>query len=90
MEPREIEEVEKIIDLKTRKGKREKRRDRKQFFSELLKCIFLLIVAMLSAAIIVPKSEAAPEKALIIYEFCAVFAIISLVSFWLDKVKSKK
>lgn len=90
MEPREIEEVEKIIDLKTRKGKREKRRDRKQFFSELLKCIFLLIVAMLSAAIIVPRSEASPEKALIIYECCTIFAIIILVGFWLNKPRRKK
>ncbi|WP_312071850.1 hypothetical protein [Anaerotignum propionicum] len=90
MEPKEIEVVEQIFDLKSRKEKREKRRDRKQFFSELVKCIFLLIVAMLSAAIIVPKSEAAPEKALIIYEFCAVFAIIILVSFWLDKPRRKK
>lgn len=89
MELREIEEVEQIFDLKTRKEKREKRRDRNQFFSELFKCIFLLIVAMISAAIIVPKSEAAPEKALLIYEVCAILAIIVLVSFWLDKPRRK-
>lgn len=90
MDPREIEEVEQIFDLKTRKEKRGKRKNRKQFFTELFKCVFLMVVAMLSAAIIVPKSEAAPEKALIIYEFCAVFAIIILVSFWLDKPRRKK
>ncbi|WP_312047490.1 hypothetical protein [Anaerotignum sp.] len=90
MDPKEIEEVEQIFDLKIKKEKREKRRDRKQFFTELFKCVFLMVVAMLVAAIIVPMSEAAPEKALSIYEFCAVFAIIILVSFWLDKPKRKK
>ncbi len=90
MEPREVEEVEQIFDLKTRKEKRARRKNRNQFFLELLKCIFLLNVAMISAAIIVPKSEAAPEKALIIYECCAIFTIIILVSFWLNKPKRKK
>ncbi|KAF5063578.1 hypothetical protein DSECCO2_292970 [anaerobic digester metagenome] len=90
MEPREIEEVEQIYDLKSRKEKREKRRDRKQFFSELLKCIFLLIVAMISALIIDSKSQAAPEKALIIYECCTIFAIIILVGVWLNKPRRKK
>lgn len=60
MEPRDVKEVEQILDLKTRKENQEKRRHRNYIFSEVLKCIFLLIVAMISAAIIVLLSEAAP------------------------------
>ncbi len=90
MEPREVKEVEQIFDLKTRKEKREKRRHRNYILSEVLKFFFLLLVAMISAAIIVPLSEAAPAKALLIYEFCTIFAIIVLVSFWLDKPRRKK
>ncbi len=90
MEPREVKEVEQIIDLKTRREKRGKRRHWNYILSEVLKCIFLMIVAMISAAIIVPLSEAAPAKALLIYEFCAILVIIVLVSFWLDKPRRKK
>ena len=36
------------------------------------------------------RAEAAPEKALLIYEFCTILVIIVLAGFWLDKPRRKK
>ncbi len=94
MEPKEVKEVEQIIDLKTSRKKRMKKLKRRKrwkcILSEIKKMFVLLIVAMISAAIIVPLSEAAPAKALLIYEFCTILVIIILVSFCMDKLRGKK
>jgi len=89
MGPREVLEVEQIFDLRQRKQKRikklQKRRRRKYIFSELLKSIFILIVAVISATFFESLSKSAPEKALLIFECCAIVLVIVLVGLWLDK-----
>lgn len=89
MEPREVLEVEHIFDLRQSKQKRmkklQKRRRRRYILSELLKCIFILIVAVISATFFESISKSAPEKALLVFECCAIVLVIVLVGLWLDK-----
>jgi hypothetical protein len=89
MGPREVLEVERIFDLRQRKQKRikklQKRRRSKCILSELLKSIFILIIAVISATFFESLSKSAPEKALLVFECCAIVLVIVLVGLWLDK-----
>ena len=89
MGPREVLEVEQIFDLRQRKQKRikklQKRRRSKCILSELLKSIFILIVSVISATFFESLSNSAPEKALLVFECCAIVLVIVLVGLWLDK-----
>ncbi|WP_312048004.1 hypothetical protein [Anaerotignum sp.] len=94
MKPSEVMEVERIFELKQSKQRRmkklQKRRRRDWIFSELFKSIFMIIVAIVSATFIESFSKAAPEKALLVFECCAIALIVVLVGIWLDKPWRKK
>lgn len=86
----DIKEVEEFYNLKQRKEKRQQKNHRKYILSELCKSLFLVLIWALAMTVIVPLSEAAPEKALLFYEFATAGVIAVIVAFWLDKLRRKK
>lgn len=86
----DIREAEEFFDLKKRKEKRQRKRHRKYILSEICKIVFLLFIWIVSMMVIVLLSEAAPAKALLVYECIASGGVVLIVSFWLDKPRRKK
>lgn len=94
MKPSEVMEVERIFELKQSKQRRmkklQKRRRREWILSELFKSIFMIIVAVISATFLESFSKSAPEKALLVFECCAIVLIVVLVGICLDKPWRRK
>lgn len=86
----DIKETEEFINLKNRKAKRQQKRRRKYVLAEICKITVLLLIWIIAMTVIVPLSEAAPEKALLFYECAASGGIVIIFSFLLDKPRRKK